>query len=180
MSEKSKVTSKLLGSRASREAYIGAKLKFLIPSQIRGLRLKSATPRQEDLANAADMKQSRISAMETPGEVNFNLETLVRIAAALKVGLVVKFVSFTEMLRWDNDFSQDDFEVVSLDKDRAFTCEAVRASATLEAGARVTGAAGNIANETVYVREATRANSIAPFNAGFLAQLSASDSYLGT
>ena len=112
--------SKLIKDRASREAYIGAKLKVLIPSQIRALRLRSNTPRQEDLANAAAMKQSRISAMETPGTVNFNLETLVRIASALKVGLIVKFVSFSEMLEWENGFSQDEFNPVTIDNDAEF------------------------------------------------------------
>jgi transcriptional regulator with XRE-family HTH domain len=120
MSERSEMISKLLKNRTSREAYIGAKLKVLIPSQIRALRLKSPTPRQEDLAKAADMKQSRISAMETPGAVNFNLETLVRVASALRVGLLVKFVSFSEMLQWENDFTQDQFDVVTLDRDVSF------------------------------------------------------------
>jgi transcriptional regulator with XRE-family HTH domain len=120
MSERSEIISKLLKNRTSREAYIGAKLKVLIPSQIRALRLKSPTPRQEDLAKAADMKQSRISAMETPGAVNFNLETLVRLASALRVGLLVKFASFSEMLQWENDFTQDQFDVVTLDRDESF------------------------------------------------------------
>ena len=120
MSERSKVIDRLLKNRESREAYIGAKLKVLIPSQLRALRLKSQTPRQEDLADAAGMKQSRISAMETPGAVNFNLETLVRIAAALRVALVVKFVSFSEVLRWENTFSQDEFNVIRIDNDRDF------------------------------------------------------------
>jgi transcriptional regulator with XRE-family HTH domain len=125
MSERSKAISRLLKSRDSREAYIGAKLKVLIPSQIRGLRLKSQTPRQEDLAKAAEMKQSRISAMETPGAVNFNLETLVRIAATLRVALIVKFVPFSEMLRWENEFNQDAFSPATIDSDPEFKIETV-------------------------------------------------------
>jgi hypothetical protein len=66
------------------------------------------------------MKQSRISAAETPGAVNFNLETLVRLAAALKVGLVVKFVSFSEMLKWENGYDQDAFDPLTIDKDADF------------------------------------------------------------
>ena len=120
MSERSIVISRLLKNRSTREAYIGAKLKVLIPSQIRALRLKSQTPRQEDLANAAEMKQSRISAAETPGAVNFNLETLVRLAAALGVGLIVKFVSFSEMLKWENGYSQDAFNPLTIEKDTDF------------------------------------------------------------
>jgi hypothetical protein len=73
------------------------------------------------------MKQSRISAMETPGAVNFNLETLVRIASTLKVGLVVRFVPFSEMLRWENGFNQDQFDVVILENDTEF----IRPAATI-------------------------------------------------
>jgi hypothetical protein len=58
--------------------------------------------------------------METPGAVNFNLDTLVRVASALKVGLVVKFVPFSEMLRWENEFSQDSFNPVTIDRDSDF------------------------------------------------------------
>jgi len=120
VSERLKTISKLKESNSSRAAYIKAKLSVLIPSQIKALRLKSSTPRQGDLAEAAEMKQSRVSAMETPGAVNFNLETLVRVASALKVGLVVKFVSFSEMLQWENAFSQDAFSVQTIDSDFAF------------------------------------------------------------
>jgi len=120
VSERSHRISKLRNSRDSRASYIKTKLSVLVPAQLRALRLKSEAPRQEDLASLAGMKQSRISAMETPGAVNFNLETLVRLAATHKVGLVVKFVSFSEMLRWENSFSQDSFDVVNLERDVEF------------------------------------------------------------
>ena len=57
---------------------------------------------------------------ETPGATNFTLETLARLAAIFKVGLVVKFVSFSEMLDWENTFTQDEFDVVRLDQDITF------------------------------------------------------------
>jgi hypothetical protein len=57
---------------------------------------------------------------ETPGAANITLETLARLAAAFKVGLVVKFVPFSEMLNWENAFSQDAFDVVKIDADREF------------------------------------------------------------
>lgn len=123
MSDRSRTISKLKESAASRAAYIKGKLSVLIAAQLRALRLGSDTPKQEDLALAANMKQSRISAMETPGAVNFNLETLVRMAATLKVALVVKFVSFGEMLRWENEFTQDTFSPVTIEHDPEFICE---------------------------------------------------------
>lgn len=121
-------------SRASREAYIKGKLNVLIPAQIRALRLKSKTPKQKDLAREAGMKQSRISAMEKPGAVQFALDTLVRMAAALKVGLVVQFVPFSDMLAWENSFSQDRFDAVTLDEDHQFTEVAQSAETVTPAG----------------------------------------------
>jgi transcriptional regulator with XRE-family HTH domain len=106
-------------SAASRASYIRAKLNVLIPAQLRSLRLKRDL-KQSDLAEEAGMKQSRISAMERPGAVNFNIETLVRTAAALKVGLEVKFVPFSEMLSWENTFNQDLFDVIPIDRDTRF------------------------------------------------------------
>src|SRR6266404_9078549 len=97
MSERSERISKLLASLESRTSYIRAKLGTLVPSQIRSLRLKSNMPRQSDLAQEAKMHQSRISMFETPG-ANVTLDTLSRLAAAFKVGLIVEFVSFSEML----------------------------------------------------------------------------------
>lgn len=96
-----------------------AKVCTLVPSQIRALRLKSENPRQPDLARAAEMHQSRISMLETPG-ANPTLGTLSAIAAALNVGLKVEFVPLSEMLEWENGFSQDSFEVTPLDSDTNF------------------------------------------------------------
>ncbi len=66
------------------------------------------------------MAQPRISAMERPGETALNVETLVRLASAFKVGLKIEFVEFSEMLAWENNYSQDEFDVLPLDEDRAF------------------------------------------------------------
>ncbi len=119
MSERSKLISKLLTGRKARFAYIRAKLGVLVPSQIRALRLRSGMPRQADLAKLASMQQSRVSMLETPG-ANVTIETLSSLAAVFKVGLVVKFVSFSEMLKWENSFSQDSFSVLPLNEDTNF------------------------------------------------------------
>ncbi|HEX9545403.1 MAG TPA: helix-turn-helix transcriptional regulator [Pyrinomonadaceae bacterium] len=125
MNERSKLINNLLNERDYRAAYIRAKLDVLIPSQLRALRLRQEKT-QPKLAEMADMKQSRVSAMETPGKVNFNLDTLVRMAATFKVALVVEFVAFSEMLRWENDYTQDTFNVVQLPDDVSFLRPAAR------------------------------------------------------
>src|SRR5687767_14990650 len=101
VSDRSNLISRLLVDGDYRASYIRSKLDVLIPSQIRALRGEMT---QKELGKAAEMKQSRISAMETPGAVNFNLETLVRLASTFKVGMVVKFVPFSEMLGWENQY----------------------------------------------------------------------------
>jgi hypothetical protein len=114
VSDRLQKISKLLSSQKSRAGYIKAKLSVLVPAQIRGLRLKSvnpAMPFQRDLARETELHQSRISMFETPGMSNMTLETLSKIAAGLRVGVIVKFVPFHEMLRWENSFSLDTFDV---------------------------------------------------------------------
>jgi hypothetical protein len=115
---------KLLNSQKSRAAYIKAKLSVLVPAQIRVLRLKSKTPAmpfQRDLARESETQQSRISMFETPGMANMTLETLSNVAAGLRCGVIVKFVPFSEMLRWENSFSPEHFDVIPrLQEDYSF------------------------------------------------------------
>jgi len=122
MSGKYDLINKLKNNRKTRESYLRAKININLPSQMRALRLRRQM-KQEDLARETEMMQPRISAMERPGATKFNLETLIRLAAAFKVGLIVKFVSFSEMLKWENDFSQDIFNVPSIDEDVEFQKE---------------------------------------------------------
>jgi transcriptional regulator with XRE-family HTH domain len=119
MSYRAKTISKLLSERSSRRDYVKGKLDQIIPSQIRSLRLREEWT-QEQLGEESEMKQARVSAMESPGEVNFSLETLIRIAAAFKVGLWVQFVSYSEMVQKENNYSQDHFKPVRLPEDRFF------------------------------------------------------------
>lgn len=120
MSERSKQIFKLQSDKQARWAYIKAKIGVLVPSQIRALRLKSDMMRQSELAAEAAMQQSRISKLERPGASNVTIETLAWLAAIFRVGLVVKFVPFSEMIRWENTFSQDEFDVIRLEEDVDF------------------------------------------------------------
>ena len=119
MNARSTKIAKLKSDQKFRASYLRAKLNINVPSQIRALRRKRDFT-QVALAEEAGMKQSRISAMERPGETNFNLDTLIRLAAAYKIGLIVKFAPFSEVLDWENGFSQDTFDVVEIAKDFDF------------------------------------------------------------
>jgi transcriptional regulator with XRE-family HTH domain len=119
MNERSKMISKLIKRRDSRESYIRSKLSVLLPAQIRSLRLRREM-KQAELGAEAEMKQGRISVLERIGEVSFSIETLIKLASAFRVGLIVKFVPMSEMLNWENAFAPDEFDVVPLERDEIF------------------------------------------------------------
>jgi len=68
-----------------------------IALQIKSLRLQRGLS-QEELAALAEMKQSRISAMEQASYSSWSIRTLRRIAKAFDVALVVRFESFGRLL----------------------------------------------------------------------------------
>jgi len=140
MGERLDRINRLLRNHKSRASYIRAKLAVLVPAQIRATRLKSENPPmpyQRDLAREAEMHQSRISMFETPGAANITLDTLAKLAAALRVGVIVKLVPFHEMLQWEDSFSPDSFNVLPrLDQDTRFL------SPTFSAINQTIGAAG--------------------------------------
>jgi transcriptional regulator with XRE-family HTH domain len=118
MSENSQLVEKLSRSENLRAAYIRSKVSTNIASQIRALRRRESLT-QGEFAQLLGMKQSRISAMERPG-TRLNVETLVRLAAALKIALTVHFGTYSDTVRWQNRFDQDKFSVVKLENDVAF------------------------------------------------------------
>lgn len=124
MNERLNLISKMKTNKEARLAYIKGKLAVLIPAQIRALRSKSNMPRQADLANAVEMQQSRISMFESPGVANFTIDTLAKLAAVFRVGLLVKFVPLHKMLQEENQFSQDTFDVVRIENDLDFLAPA--------------------------------------------------------
>ena len=107
-------TAKLSKSKAHRDAFVASQINVGLPFQIRALR-KQRGLNQQELATMAGMLQPRISAMEQVGDGQFNLDTLRKLAAAFDVGLLVKFVAFSELIKWSNDFSPDNFSVPSFD-----------------------------------------------------------------
>jgi transcriptional regulator with XRE-family HTH domain len=55
---------------------------------------------QQELAEKVGMTQNRISLLENPYKAKPTLTTLKRIAAAFDVALVVRFVPFSELVKW--------------------------------------------------------------------------------
>jgi transcriptional regulator with XRE-family HTH domain len=92
-------------SRKRRRAFAELDLASTVAAQIHALRNKQDYS-QERLAAETEMSQSRISVLENPNYRKFNVGTLQRIAAAFDVALIVRFVSFGELLDWTVTGSQ--------------------------------------------------------------------------
>ena len=106
-----------LRNKAYRDGYTEAQLSIEIPFQIRALR-KARNWTQAQLAERCGIPQARISHIEQPGRDPLSLRTLYRLASAFDVGLLVQFVSFSELVRREDQFHPETFRVASFEDDR--------------------------------------------------------------
>jgi len=89
-----------------RDGFVASHLANNIAAQIFSTReLRGLT--QTELAQKAGMAQARISVMEDSGYENFSVKTLRRLASALDVALVVRFVPFSELADYATNITPD-------------------------------------------------------------------------
>ena len=105
-----------------RHAYTGEFLNSYIATQIKVLREQRGW-NQEQLAQEADMRQSRISVLENVNYSSWNITTLKRLAEAFDVTLNVSFESFGSRLRDIQRFGRESLERFSFDEDPAFQAQ---------------------------------------------------------
>jgi transcriptional regulator with XRE-family HTH domain len=103
-------------SRRRRRAFSEQDLSSTVAAQIYALRQKHNMT-QEELARQTEMSQARISVLENPNYRKVNVGTLQRIAAAFDVALIVRFVSFGELLDWTVTGSQNALAPLSFDEE---------------------------------------------------------------
>lgn len=105
-----------LADASYRATYASAAIGNALSAQIYLMRIERGWT-QAQIAERADMKQSRISALEASSH-DVSLNTLKRLATAFDVALVVRFVPFSDLVRdvADNRASR---MVVSFDEDSA-------------------------------------------------------------
>jgi len=84
---------------------MSARVAAAVGGQISSLRKKKEWT-QEQLAQHAEMKRSRISLLESGNYEGFSFATLKRIAAAFDVAVIIQFVSFRDFVRWSESFNQ--------------------------------------------------------------------------
>lgn len=99
-----------LKNKEYRHAYLKEHIRVGIASQIRLIRNKSDI-NQSQLADIIGTKQSVISRLEDPDLGSVNLKTLLKVAEAFDVGLLVKFVSFGKFINESQDISPKNLAV---------------------------------------------------------------------
>ena len=106
-----------LREKRYRDAYIASQIRVGLPFQIRALRKSRDNMTQAALAEKAEMSQPRISEIESPGERNLNIETLLRLASAFDVALEIRFVPFSGLVDRSESFDPESFEVASFEQE---------------------------------------------------------------
>lgn len=107
-----------LHDKAYRDAYVESHIEVGIPHQIRALReQKGREWSQGELGRRCGKPANVISRLEDPEYGSYTIRTLLQIASACDVALLVKFVSYSRFLREFEDVSPQALEVPS------FTCD---------------------------------------------------------
>ena len=118
INRKEKLVSKLK-NKEYRDAFLAELITTGIPFQIRALR-EQRNLTQKQLGDQADMAQESISRLEDPNYGKLNLKTLKRLASAFDVGLVVRFVPFSELVSWEINLSSESLGVLSFEQESYF------------------------------------------------------------
>lgn len=145
-----KLLSKLR-SKPYREAYVAEHVRTGTAYQIRAMREQRNNMSQEELGRLMDKPQPVVSRLEDPDYGKLTINTLLEVAAALDVALVVKFVDFPEFLRQTEDVSPEGLKVESFDETALTTSVSAIPAGTF-----------------VYILETPTAHHIDPFRTGYV------------
>lgn len=99
-----RLLNKLLGKKY-RDAYVRENVRTGIAYQIRAMREQRNSMSQEALGKLLDKPQSTVSRLEDADYGKHTLQTLLEVASAFDVALLVQFVTHSEFLRRTQDVS---------------------------------------------------------------------------
>jgi transcriptional regulator with XRE-family HTH domain len=105
-----------LQNKEFRQSYVEENLRRGLAYQIRAIR-EARGWSQAKLGHETRKPQSNVSRWEDPTYGKFSLQTLVEIAAAFDVALIVRFAPFTELLETVADLSPRALAVPSYDEE---------------------------------------------------------------
>jgi len=89
-----------------RDAYVATHIRNNIAYQLRAIR-EQRNWTQEELAQKANKTQNTISRLEDPEYGKLTIKTLLEIASALDVALLIKFVPFSKFFTEISDLSPE-------------------------------------------------------------------------
>jgi len=101
---KLELIKKLIGNKRFRDSYVYEHVRNSVPFQIRALREERGWT-QGGLGEVAGKPRNVITRLEDPNYGRLTLKTLFEIASAFDVGLLVKFVPFSRLVREYEDVS---------------------------------------------------------------------------
>jgi len=99
LNSRQSLISRLRRGKATRHRFVESHLAKNIAHQIRAIRDKLGWS-QEKLATESGMNQNAISRLESADYGRYTLSTLKRLAEAMDVALIVRFVPFSELVDW--------------------------------------------------------------------------------
>lgn len=112
---------KLFHDKETRYGYVDGFLDSFLSMQIRVLR-ENRNLTQTQLGEKADMKQARISLLESMNYSDWSLDVLRRLAKAFDLRLVVKFEDFGSFIQeYFEDFDREHLTRRSFDSDVVFS-----------------------------------------------------------
>jgi hypothetical protein len=161
MSEFSRKVWDKLRKKVYRRAYVEEHVRRWIASQIRAMRdHPSRQWNQGEFSRRIKKPQSVVSRLEDPSYGKMTIQTLLEVAAAFDVALIVKFVSFCRFLRETNDLTIESMQVENFDIEDARVASPILLTETL-----VLGSYGNPITPTVGPGSmAASASMVAPGN----------------
>lgn len=106
MSSRKEQIWKSLKDQDFRKEIIDEHVNVGIAFQIRSLRNRQQL-KQSGLAKLLDVKQPLISSWENPNYGKYSLQTLKDLAKAFDVGLLVRFVPFSQLIDWTVNLTSD-------------------------------------------------------------------------
>lgn len=106
---------KRFAKKEYRDGYMQGFVRSSISLQIRAIRLKLGLS-QSDLAEVAKKKQSTISRLENSDYGKVSVQTLLDIASAADVALLLRFVSYSEFLSRNSDMSEKALQPETIDE----------------------------------------------------------------
>src|SRR5260370_33467774 len=99
---------KKLKDKRYRDAFVASQIRRMIPMQVRAIRAAQEMT-QQGLADRAHTTQTVISRIEKgSGSGNLTIKSLLNLAQALDVALVVRFEPIDRFIQWTENLSSDD------------------------------------------------------------------------